>query len=421
MDAEGLGQQLRAAREARELTLEEVEQTTRIRARFLEAFESGAYEGLPGAVQARGFLRNYARFLKLDVDAVLAQYDEVQAAAGRRGIRLGRRGVQSPPASLSPSAERGSVEAERVLARTEGGAGRRIGLVLGAILGVVVIGALCLGGIVLVEGVINQQVDQDGPNLVSILPTVPSATPSLTFVPSATPLPGAAAAASGPAITDRVVLVVNVVQRSWVRFTVDGVVQYEGVVSPGAVLQYQANEVLVVEASNGSGLDVIFNNLPIGLLGLRGEAIVTTFTPDLVLTPTPDLLPTATVTPVPPPTEPVIVDPNQPTPLPGPDSGGLDAGAAAGVPFNGGATQGQDGPTPLPVPGMPSATPNPVLPTLPGATQPIVQPPAVSPSPIATLSPSPMPSPTVTEPPTTTPTAILPPRLTRTPIPVKQG
>ncbi len=425
MDAEGLGQQLRAAREARELTLEEIEQATRIRARFLEAFETGAYEGLPGVVQARGFLRNYARFLKLDAESILVQYDAIQAASAGRGFRLGRRGSGSRPAAVAASSERGPVEVERLLAGTEGGPGRRIGLVLGAILGAVVIGVLCLGAVVLVEGLLNQQVEQGGPDLVSLLPTLPSATPSATFVPSATPPPDAVAAAAGPPITDRVVLVVNVVQRSWARFTADGVVQYEGIVTPGAVLQYQADQVLVVEASNGSGLDVVFNNQPIGLLGLRGEAIVTTFTPDLVLTPTPDLPPTATITPVPPPTEPVTLEAGQPTPLPAPgtDGGGLDSGADPGLPLDSGASEGQGAPTPLPVPGVPSATPDFAQPTLPGPTQPVSQPPAVSPTLTVTLSPSPTPSATVTEPPSTTPTptAILPPRLTSTPIPVKQG
>ena len=87
MDAERLGQQLRTAREARELTLEQVEQALRIRAKFLGAFEAGAYEDLPGAVQARGFLRNYVRFLNLDEESILTQFDAIQVDLAARQPR----------------------------------------------------------------------------------------------------------------------------------------------------------------------------------------------------------------------------------------------------------------------------------------------------------------------------------------------
>ena len=57
-EAEVLGHQLRSAREARELSLDQVEQQTRIRAKYIEALEQGNHSALPSAVQARGFLRN---------------------------------------------------------------------------------------------------------------------------------------------------------------------------------------------------------------------------------------------------------------------------------------------------------------------------------------------------------------------------
>src|SRR5690606_35054987 len=58
--AEILGQRLREAREAKELSLDETERATRIRARFLDALERGDYSMMT-PVQAQGFLRNYAR------------------------------------------------------------------------------------------------------------------------------------------------------------------------------------------------------------------------------------------------------------------------------------------------------------------------------------------------------------------------
>jgi len=65
---------LRAAREQSALSLDEVEAQTRIRVKFLEALENGDLSALPSAAHARGFLRNYAQFLRLDSNAIAANF-----------------------------------------------------------------------------------------------------------------------------------------------------------------------------------------------------------------------------------------------------------------------------------------------------------------------------------------------------------
>lgn len=67
-----IGQQLRQAREARSLSLEQVSQATLMRLHYLEALEIGDFSILPSMVQARGFLRTYAGFLGLDAKPLLA-------------------------------------------------------------------------------------------------------------------------------------------------------------------------------------------------------------------------------------------------------------------------------------------------------------------------------------------------------------
>lgn len=57
---------LREAREARGLSLMDVAQHLKLTPRQIEAMEAGDLAHLPGPTFARGFLRNYARFLKLD-------------------------------------------------------------------------------------------------------------------------------------------------------------------------------------------------------------------------------------------------------------------------------------------------------------------------------------------------------------------
>ena len=69
--ADSIGQQLRKAREARRVSLEQVSQATHIRVRYLQALETGDLAILPSLAQARGFLRAYAGYLGLDVEQLL--------------------------------------------------------------------------------------------------------------------------------------------------------------------------------------------------------------------------------------------------------------------------------------------------------------------------------------------------------------
>jgi cytoskeleton protein RodZ len=66
------GAELRAAREAAGLTIDEVAQQLKLAPRQVRALEDDDYAKLPGRTFVRGFVRNYARFLELDPDAVLA-------------------------------------------------------------------------------------------------------------------------------------------------------------------------------------------------------------------------------------------------------------------------------------------------------------------------------------------------------------
>jgi len=77
-----LGEVLRAAREAKFIDLPRVERDTRIPARYLSALERGEYRDLPGAVYARGFLRNYGIYLGLDPEYLIDLYRLEQGSPG---------------------------------------------------------------------------------------------------------------------------------------------------------------------------------------------------------------------------------------------------------------------------------------------------------------------------------------------------
>lgn len=69
------GERLKRERELREVSLKEITTATRIGSRFLEALENEEWEKLPGGIFNRGFVRSIARYLGLDEENLLAEYD----------------------------------------------------------------------------------------------------------------------------------------------------------------------------------------------------------------------------------------------------------------------------------------------------------------------------------------------------------
>jgi cytoskeleton protein RodZ len=79
------GAQLRAAREAQELSMEEIATRTRIPQRHLEAIERSDYAALPSTTYAMGFSRAYARAVGADEVAIAsAVRGELSTLAERR-------------------------------------------------------------------------------------------------------------------------------------------------------------------------------------------------------------------------------------------------------------------------------------------------------------------------------------------------
>ncbi len=68
-----IGQTLKHRREELGLSLGDMVERTRIRGSYLEALEEERYDELPGATYISGFLRTYARVLKLDPEPLMQE------------------------------------------------------------------------------------------------------------------------------------------------------------------------------------------------------------------------------------------------------------------------------------------------------------------------------------------------------------
>jgi cytoskeleton protein RodZ len=79
------GELLKREREMREISLNELTRATRVAPRFLEALENEDWGKLPGGVFNRGFVRAIARYLGLNEEHFLTEYD---LAHGEQPVRV---------------------------------------------------------------------------------------------------------------------------------------------------------------------------------------------------------------------------------------------------------------------------------------------------------------------------------------------
>ena len=86
------GETLRKARESKNLAQAEVAQQLNLTMRALTQVEAGAFDKLPGHTFARGYIRAYAKFLELDQDRLVADFDAYTGtdSAGSSVHALGR-------------------------------------------------------------------------------------------------------------------------------------------------------------------------------------------------------------------------------------------------------------------------------------------------------------------------------------------
>lgn len=88
------GDLLKEKRLLKELSLQDVAGKTKIKVEYLEAIENSNFSILPSSTFAKGFLRNYASFLYLNPDTIVAMF--------RRDFTQNEKGEIIPRSLVSP-------------------------------------------------------------------------------------------------------------------------------------------------------------------------------------------------------------------------------------------------------------------------------------------------------------------------------
>ncbi len=288
-DEAKIGRILEQTRRERGLSLDEVEQATKIRKRYLTGLEHEDYAKLPDAVYARGFLKTYANYLGLDGEALSRQLRSRRKPRRERGINY------TPPSS----------DFQRPLITPGGVAGtekRRIStsavvtLIVAILVLAAVIGTLYFVG----RGVqITDAKENTPPRAADKAPDGSGLEPQnradsagapereLVNRSEADATEGAAAQAEGPTASssgkgppsDTLLVSVTVQERpSWLLIRSDGVLAYEETAQPGFTQTFEADRQLSITSGDAGAVTVEVNGQGVGALGSAGEVVTESFT-----------------------------------------------------------------------------------------------------------------------------------------------
>jgi len=279
-----LGELLRKAREEKGLSLAQVEEATRIRSAYLQALEEEAYERLPAPVYVRGFLRNYAVYLGLDPQQVVASYQAPDA-----------------PPVMAPT----SLALDEPLRPLH----VRLRQLWPVGLGLLVVALVVAGWWALPRYGDRFNLSWPFTRPTAVATPTPTVTPTLA-PPTATPVPPTptqlpthtaqstntpAPALTPTAVTSLELRVEVVNERAWLLVEVDGQPLFAGILEPGATDTWVARERIAVRCGNAGAVRITLNGQSLGLLGEIGQVVdrewtvagVPTRTPAVTATPTP--------------------------------------------------------------------------------------------------------------------------------------
>jgi cytoskeletal protein RodZ len=267
----GIGRYLEQKRKERGLSLEEVEQATKIRKRYLTGLEREDYAMLPDAVYARGFLKTYANYLGLDGEALSRQLKSIRKPRRERGINYNTKPESDFEKPLiSPSGLTGAPK-------------RRIStsaivtLIVALLALAAVIGTLYFVG----RGVQAAKVDNpptEAPPHQEQKKVADKEKASHGGQPKEgdNKRPGAAQHSAPP---DTLQIHISVRERpSWIWIRTDGRTAYEQIAQPGFARTFEAERQLYIKSGDAGAVTVEINGQEVGKLGPTGQIVSRTYT-----------------------------------------------------------------------------------------------------------------------------------------------
>lgn len=303
-----IGSAIKTRREMLGLSLEDVEQHTHISEHYAKLIEAGEFTRFPSPVQARGMLVNFVNFLEMDSHAVLLRYAEALQTRLTATQAVERETQPQPKPKRDPERPRFRLPLwmRNVLSADS------------VILGIVGVAAIVftiwgVGRIFNIQS--NTQAQPTAPAISGVLfpSDTPLPQPSPTIGQAVTPTSALLEVEDNPDLEEtqaptlppitgaNINIYIIVRQRTYLRVTVDGVVEFDGRTLPGTNLPFTGINQIEVLTGNGAAIQVFFNDVDMGVLGIFGEVVRIIYTREGVIEPTPEVTPTS-IAPSPTPT-----------------------------------------------------------------------------------------------------------------------
>lgn len=270
------GENLRREREMRGIALQEISDATKIGKRMLDAIETERFERLPGGVFNRAFVRQYARYLGLDEEHVVADFDVACNAA--EAAERSKQGQVLPTAWVQ----------RRMIEKDEEDNRQRRRWPVAIAVGVVVLAALAIGGWRWLGPKPGEGRVEPPPRLKSAPPPPPQHDASPRD--AGTPVAGADTQAAPPQNGPEVITVspadgirglrveLEAAERVSITASSDGRRPWSAVMRPGSRRIIQASGSVQIEVSNAGGLTTTVNGVGRGLLGVKDQKKTVTYT-----------------------------------------------------------------------------------------------------------------------------------------------
>lgn len=236
------GSWLRRQREMREIDLREIADRTKISLRYLKAMEQDRFDLLPAAVFAKGFLREYAKYVGLNADEVVNFYLSAHAEAG------GGEAEEHPPAPGAGSSS----------PWTWG-----VALALAAVLALALVAYLAF-----------YAESRRGDRTTAPAPIAPPPAAALPAPAALEPPPPAAAAPASAATSAPLEVTLDFTQECWVEVVMDGRDRISELHVQGESLQLPAQRSVVFSViGNPAGVEVQVNGMPFPLPVAAGRLV----------------------------------------------------------------------------------------------------------------------------------------------------
>ncbi|MBQ1509465.1 MAG: helix-turn-helix domain-containing protein [Selenomonadaceae bacterium] len=288
-----IGDILRQERERQNLTVKDIEQGTSIRALYIEAIENGEYQTLPGEVYTKGFIRNYANFLKLDADDCVRRYvsenhpEQAMAEAAREETPRKEIPRKETPVRNAPDFSQASAGYPR-----EKGSSPKYGMMAATVVLIAVLGG---GAYFLLGDDIHStgkppagQVQQDKKPASGKTAEKPgsSAKENVSATNTGKGQSPQTQNTSQPASPEKkandVQVTAKFTDRCWTKVVADGKTVYEGIAEEGKTMSWKGNEKVTITAGNAGAMELTHNGKSLGKAGAAGQVVDKVFTRDAV-------------------------------------------------------------------------------------------------------------------------------------------